>query len=117
MMDPLEMIEAIKANYPPENYMQLREALDHCTDLLAAEASGRMLLLPCKMDERIYTVVITDRRRGARPCKHPVYCVKQGRLTWNNLPGVIKEYGKTVFLTKEAAIATMETMKKERVKC
>ena len=33
----LEYIDAIESNYPPENYVMLREALDYCLEMLRKE--------------------------------------------------------------------------------
>ena len=56
-MNTQEMIEAIRANYPPENYSELRYALEHCLALLEAEAEGRLIVLPCKVGDTVFWVV------------------------------------------------------------
>ena len=55
--------------------------------------------LPCKMGDKLY-IIVTKRPR--------VYCekfsfIKQSRLTYCNLERVLKDFGKTVFLTYEDA--------------
>ena len=59
----------------------------------------RYIELPCKMGDKLY-IIVTKRPR--------VYCekfsfIKQSRLTYGNLERVLKEFGKTVFLTHEDA--------------
>lgn len=44
-----EMIDAIRRNYPPQQYAMLRESLDHAIDLMTAEAEDRLLVLPCQV--------------------------------------------------------------------
>lgn len=39
-MDPAKAIEVIKSNYPPENYIMLREALDLAMDALQKQVDS-----------------------------------------------------------------------------
>lgn len=78
-----------------------------------AEAAGRLMVLPCCFGKVVYTVVKTDRRRGARATGGFVYSVTWNPLTWNNLRHVIEDFGKTVFRTRAEAQAAMERMRKE----
>ena len=64
--------------------------------------------LPCKMGDKLY-IIVTKRPR--------VYCekfsfIKQSRLTYCNLERVLKEFGKTVFLTHEDAERALKEMRK-----
>ena len=74
------------------------------------EEQGRLIRLPCRMHATLY-MVVTKRARS--------YSTKQFRfikttyLTWNNLETVLRNFGKTVFLTNEEADAAMQKMNEE----
>ena len=113
-MNTQEMIEAIRLNYPPENYSMLREALDHCLALLEAEAEGRLLILPCKVgdtvfaikDRRIYIVDVIGFRVHEWTGLY-VLLLFDSRKTNGSYEFRIEEFGKTVFLSREEAEATI----------
>ena len=48
-----EAIEAIKANYPPENYSVLREALDTAVDLLEQQKTGQWIYIYGRCGKRV----------------------------------------------------------------
>ena len=88
--------------------------------LLKAQADGRLVVLPCKVGQRVFALLDTD--------KHISECeVKQiGLGNEIGFVGIepigargreygvsIKGFGKTVFLTREAAEAALEAMKNE----
>lgn len=79
----------------------------HWATIWMAEADDRLLVLPCRFGSDIYTIVTTDRSRGARACPHPVRHIRYGTLTWNNLRNVLDGFGKSVFLTREEAEAAL----------
>ena len=65
--------------------------------------------LPCKLSGKIY-IIVTKRPR--------VYCeefnfIKVSELTYNNLERVVKDFGKTVFLSREDAERALIKIKKE----
>ena len=103
-MKTKEMIEAIRSNYPPENYSELREALDHCLTLLKAESEGRLLILPCKVGDTVWKIV---RHRvdvsGYRMEWEWETCIEAVKFSI----GVFEAIGKTVFLTREEAEAAL----------
>ena len=76
-------------------------------EILVAEAEERLLILPVPFGSDIYTIVTTDRSRGARACPRPVRWIRSGTLTWLNLRNVLEDFGKTVFLTREEAEAAL----------
>ena len=89
-------------------------------ELLKADKDGRLLVLPCKVGDRLYEV--TGRKTIS------VYKVKAIRVelfglfiewdivegfVWQSLSGInAGEIGKTVFLNREEAEKALETMKK-----
>ena len=89
-------------------------------ELLKADKEGRLVVLPCKVGDRLYEV--TDRKTIS------VYKVKAIRVelfglfiewdivegfVWQSLSGInAGEIGKTVFLNREGAEKALEAMKK-----
>ena len=89
-------------------------------ELLKADKEGRLVVLPCKVGDRLYEV--TDRKTIS------VYKVKAIRVelfglfiewdivegfVWQSLSGInAGEIGKTVFLNREEAEKALEAMKK-----
>ena len=88
-------------------------------ELLKADKDGRLMVLPCKVGDRLYEV--TGRKTIS------VYKVKAIRVelfglfiegdivegfVWQSLSGInAEEIGKTVFLTREEAEKALEAMK------
>jgi hypothetical protein len=68
-------------------------------DLLDAEEQGLLLRLPCKPDSKVYRTGVVD---GRKPVIDEYYAGL--RFTVDNL----NNFGKTVFLTREAAEAAMK---------
>ena len=112
-----EEAEACKVALMGKALAEIKEieglSIERMKELAKAEAEDRLLVLPCRIGEDIYTVVTTDRRYGSRPCKHPIRHVRFGQLSWNNLRTVVVEFGKSVFLTREEAA---EALRKEQKK-
>lgn len=73
-------------------------------ELMNADAEGRLIVLPCKMGGVIYRAINSRPIKGDKPWKY----IKQSRLTWNSLEGALRDFGKTVFLTREAAEASLK---------
>ena len=107
-----EEAEACKVALMGKTLAEIKEIeglpVKRMTELAKAEAEGRLIVLPCGFGADIYTIVTTDRSRGARACPRPVKWVRFGQLTWNNLRSVLSEFGKTVFLTREEAEAALK---------
>lgn len=93
---------------------------DRLRELAEADRAGRLVVLPCKVGQRVFALLDTD--------KHISECeVKQiGLGNEIGFVGIepigargreygvsIKGFGKTVFLTREAAEAALEAMKNE----
>jgi hypothetical protein len=97
-----------------------QEGVARLRELAEADRAGRLVVLPCKVGQRVFTLLDTD--------KHISECeVKQiGLGNEIGFVGIepigargreygvsIKGFGKTVFLTREAAEAALEAMKNE----
>ena len=93
---------------------KVSEALDRFRQLVKADKDGRVVVLPCKVGDGLWTF-----------CSHPVEQVYSftvtdistlnGRTMLNTSRcGVIdaRDVGKTVFLSREEAEKTLEAMKK-----
>ena len=93
--------------------------VDRMKELAEADKDGRLVVLPCKVGDRLYEV--TGRKTIS------VYKVKSSRVelfglfiewdivegfVWQSLSGInAGEIGKTVFLTREEAEKALEAMK------
>ena len=93
--------------------------VDRMKELTKADKDGRLVVLPCKVGDRLYEV--TGRKTIS------VYRVKAIRvellglfIEWDNVEGFVwqslsginaEEIGKTVFLTREEAEKELEAMK------
>ena len=88
--------------------------LDRLEELAEADKDGRLVVLPCKMGDKLYRVFageIFEHRVGSMK-----YFAIQGRWdieTYPFCPCVESSIGKTIFLTREEAEKTLETMRKE----
>ena len=108
----------------PEEITAMQHTLDEyhkvADPLLRAQADGRVVVLPCKVGQRVFALLDTD--------KHLSECeVKQiGLGNEIGFVGIepigargreygvsIKGFGKTVFLTREEAEKALEEMKNE----
>ena len=108
----------------PEEITAMQHTLDEyhkvADPLLRAQADGRVVVLPCKVGQRVFALLDTD--------KHLSECeVKQiGLGNEIGFVGIepigargreygvsIKGFGKTVFLTREEAEKALEAMKNE----
>jgi len=78
-------------------------------ELAAAEHHNRLLIQPCAMYDRIY-IVIEKRSLGHNPTLFRY--IKRTQLMPSNFFRVVRDYGKTVFLTLEEAQAAKERMDK-----
>ena len=82
--------------------------------LMEADKDGRLVVLPCKMGDKLYRVFageIFEHRVGSMK-----YFAIQGRWdieTYPFCPCVESSIGKTIFLTREEAEKALEAMKNE----
>ena len=73
-------------------------AAERLRELAEADKDGRVVVLPCKVGDTVYTLLRTF--DGAD-------VVGETELWWTDIP----QLGKTVFLTREEAEETLEAMK------
>lgn len=67
------------------------------------EEQGRLMLLPCPMGSTIY-MIVTKHTKG----REPFSFIKTTELMESNVFRVCRDYGKTVFLTREEAEGALE---------
>lgn len=121
-LDP-ESIEALKLSMMGKAISEIAEfdglPIDRLLELAEADKDGRVVMLPCKVGDRLYEV--TGRKTIS------VYKVKAIRVelfglfiewdivegfVWQSLSGInAGEIGKTVFLTREEAEKVLEAKK------
>lgn len=121
-MEP-ESVEALKLSMMGKAISEITEfdglPIDRLRELAEADKDGRVVMLPCKVGDRLYEV--TGRKTIS------VYKVKAIRVelfglfiewdivegfVWQSLSGInAGEIGKTVFLTREEAEKALEAMK------
>lgn len=88
-------------------------AAERLRELAEADKDGRLVVLPCKVGDKLYRVFageIFEHRVGSMK-----YFAIQGRWdieTYPFCPCVESSIGKTIFLTREEAEKTLEAMKK-----
>ena len=89
-----------------------QEGVARLRELAEADRDGRVVVLPCKVGDKLYRVVygeIFEHRVGSMK-----YFVIQGRWdieTYPFCPCVESSIGKTIFLTSEEAEKALEAMK------
>ena len=100
----------------PEEIRAMRHTLDEyhkVVDLLIrAQADGRLVVLPCKVGDKLYRVFageIFEHRVGSM--KYFAIQEKWDIETYPFCPYVESSIGKTIFLTREEAKAALEAMK------
>ena len=108
----------------PETIIKAKGALeyaygnaDRIIELAKADKDGRVVVLPCKVEQRVFALLHGERR--VTECE--VKQVVSGDLDWVTLEpcgksgteyGVaLNGFGKTVFLTREDAESALEAMK------
>ena len=93
----------------PEAAEQLRQLcqgcdLDRLEKLAEADKDGRLVVLPCKVGDKLYRVF--DGNISEHEVQNMKYFARQGRLGIDMtpfFPDAEKSIGKTVFLTREEA--------------
>lgn len=118
-----ESVEALKLSMMGKAISEITEfnglPIDRLRELAGADKDGRVVVLPCKVGDRLYEV--TGRKTIS------VYKVRAIRVelfglfiewdivegfVWQSLSGInAGEIGKTVFLTREEAEKALEAMK------
>lgn len=91
------------------NYTRLRE-------LAEADKDGRLVVLPCKVGDTVYRIVRDADPHIARDEARNMYFADDMTLCVELVGGRIilsEKFGKTVFLTREAAEKALEAMKDE----
>lgn len=90
--------------------------IDRLRELAEADKDGRVVVLPCKIGDKLYRVFageIFEHRVGSMK-----YFVIQGQWdieTYPLCPCVESSIGKTIFLTREEAEKALESMREEEV--
>lgn len=79
---------------------------DHLRELAEADKDGRVVVLPCKVGDTVY-LIVTKRAKVYMP---EFRFIKKSKLTFLNMERILQDFGKTVFLTREAAEKALEGM-------
>ena len=89
---------------------------DHVKDLLNAESEGRLLVLPCKVGDTVYTII--DGKIYEGEVYHISYSDYYGKVTsavrakidflTASIGAAFEDFGKTAFLTRRAAEAKLK---------
>lgn len=91
---------AINKRYTAGN---VQEAVDRLAAYEDLEEQGRLMMLPCSMGSTIY-MIVTKHTKG----REPFSFIKTTELMESNVFRVCRDFGKTVFLTREDAERAME---------
>lgn len=83
-----------------------QEGVARLRELAEADKDGRLVVLPCKVGDTVY-LIVTKRARIYTP---EFRFIKKSCLTFLNMERVLRDFGKTVFLTREEAEKTLEAM-------
>ena len=96
------------------------EALSHLLHLAQADKDGRLVVLPCKVGQRVFALLDTDKHISECEVKQIGMGNKIGFIGLEPIGARGREYGislngfgKTVFLTREEAEKALEAMKDE----
>ena len=125
-LEPEEVLPKDKADEIALKLMRLADLESICNytrlrELAEADKDGRVVVLPCKVGDRLYEV--TGRKTisvyEVRAIRVELFClfiewdIVEG-FAWQSLAGInAGEIGKTVFLTSEEAEKALEAMKDE----
>ena len=93
---------------------KLRAQLRHLGKLAEADKDGRLVVMPCKVDDKLYRVF--DGNISEHEVQNMKYFARQRRLGIDMtpfFPDAGRFIGKTVFLTREEAEKALEAMKNE----
>lgn len=104
----------------PEEATAIRHTLDEyhkvADPLLRAQADGRLVVLPCKVGDTMWLTASYYTERLLQPMEARVVRIKidaGDEITYATTKGIVrnKNFGKTVFLTREEAEKALEVMK------
>ena len=97
---------------------KVSEALDRFRQLVKADKDGRLVVLPCKVGQRVFALLGTDKHISECEVKQIGMGNKIGFIGLEPIGARGREYGvslngfsKTVFLTREEAEKALEAMK------
>lgn len=82
---------------------------DYAISLVKGKMEGRVLVLPCQMGTAAYMVTSRWAKYAGR-----FYFVKQTVLSWHNAERFMREFGKTIFFTREEAERALEAIRNEQ---
>ena len=116
--------EYLDTGLTPEEVMAMQHTLDEyhkvADPLLRAQADGRLVVLPCKVGQRVFALLDTDKHISECEVKQIGMGNKTSFIGLEPIGARGREYGvalngfgKTVFLTREEAEAALEVMKDE----
>lgn len=91
-----------------------QEGVARLRELAEADKDGRMVLLPCKVDDTVYRIVRDADPHITRDEVRNMYFADDMTLCVELISGRIilpEKFGKTVFLTREEAEKALEAMK------
>ena len=110
-----ESVEALKLSMMGKAISEITEfnglPIDRLRELAEADKDGRVIILPCKVGDKLYRVFageIFEHRVGSMK-----YFAIQGKWdieTYPFLPSVESGIGKTIFLTREEAEKALREM-------
>lgn len=101
------------AKHTPLNEYDIEAMLDIaeiCDE--AARILEKAIVPPCKVGDTLYMIV----EKRARVTREYFRFIKTTKLSFYNMERVIRNFGKTVFLTKEEAKQAMEQRKEDEGK-
>lgn len=95
------------------HYQKLDASFDHIRDLVEAERGGRLVVLPCKVGDPVYTVQQVGRGHWEDD-KYILDDRGTPKVYEKKFSLILLEYiGKTVFLTREEAERELHDVKSE----
>lgn len=93
----------------PDGFCDQRRCYEKLREYERAEQDGRIIVLPVEIGGEIY--MVTQRRYSVSYPYNPF--VRKTKVTWLNIERVIKEFGISIFATKEEADCALEKLLKE----
>ena len=87
-----------------------QEGVARLRELADADKDGRLVVLPCKIGDKIHYIAENGRIDFARVYMPEFRFIKKSKLTFLNMERILQDFGKTVFLTREEAEKALEAM-------
>nr|DAG16299.1 MAG TPA: hypothetical protein [Caudoviricetes sp.] len=113
-----ENVEALKLSAMGKAIAEITEfdglPIDRLLELAEADKDGRLVVMPCKVDDKLYRVF--DGNISEHEVQNMKYFARQRRLGIDMtpfFPDAGRFIGKTVFLSREEAEKALEAMKDE----